>query len=44
MNLHNVDQDVHPVDVPIDNSGMFIFQEQLVGAAKNVRPDMAFRD
>lgn len=42
--LHNVDQDVHLVDVPIDISQLFIFQEPLVEAGEDVNSDMVFRD
>lgn len=37
-------KDVHLVDVRIENSRRLIFQEPLVRAAKEVRPDMVFRD
>lgn len=42
--LHNVDQNDHLVDGPMEYSPMFIFQEPLVSAREHVRPDTVFRD
>lgn len=42
--LDDVDQDAHWLYLPINNSQMVIFQEPLVEAAEDVRPDMVSRD